>query len=145
MTRRGIHLEYRFAPEGQDHKQRGAELAKGQDFAALARQWSLAPSATRGGELQWVSFKTPPQEGRTSGLPLAIAQAVDKLQKGKVTEPIEIQGKWWLVKLDDVRPVKVPSFEQARQEIYKLLSTQEMERATAAVVRQLSQGATITR
>ena len=79
-----------------------------------------------------MSFKSPPQEGQTSGLPLPIAQAVEKLQKGKVTEPIEIQGKWWLVKLDDVRPVKVPPFEQARQDIYNMLSAQEMERATSA-------------
>ncbi len=121
------------------------ELAKGKDFAQLARQWSLAPSATRGGELQWVSFKSPPEEGQTSGLPLPIAQAVEKLQKGKVSQPIGVQGKWWLVKLDDVRPVKVPAFEQARQEIYNLLTAQELERATAALVQQLSQGATITR
>ena len=121
------------------------ELTKGKDFAQLARQWSLAPSTTRGGELQWVSFKSPPREGQTSGLPLPIAQAVEKLQKGKVTEPIGIQGKWWLVKLDDVRAVKVPAFDQARQEIYNMLTAQELEHATTALVQQLSQGTTITR
>jgi parvulin-like peptidyl-prolyl isomerase len=142
---REFKLRVMLLPNAARAKEMRAELAKGKDFAELARQWSLAPSATRGGELQWVSFKTPPQEGQTSGLPLSIAQAVDKLQKGKVTEPIEIQGKWWVVKLDDVRPVKVPPFEQARQEIYNLLTAQEMERATTAVVQQLSQGATITR
>jgi parvulin-like peptidyl-prolyl isomerase len=142
---REFKLRVMLLPNAVRAKELRAELAKGKDFAELARQWSLAPSATRGGELQWVSFKTPPQEGQTAGLPLPIAQAVEKLQKGKVAEPIEIQGKWWVVKLDDVRPVKVPPFEQARQEIYNLLSAQEMERATAALVQQLSQGATITR
>jgi peptidyl-prolyl cis-trans isomerase C len=122
-----------------------AELAKGKDFAELARQWSLAPSAARGGELSWISFKTPPQEGQTSGLPLPIAVAVDKLQKGKVTEPIEVQGKFWVVKLDDVRPVKVPPFEETRQDIFNYLSAQEMERATTAAVQQLSESAKIVR
>jgi parvulin-like peptidyl-prolyl isomerase len=122
-----------------------AELAKGKDFAELARQWSLAPSAMRGGELQWVSFKSPPQEGQTGALPLPIAEAVDKLEKGKVSEPIEVQGKWWMVKLDDVRPYKVPTFEETRQDIFNYLSAQEMERATSAAVQKLSEGAKITR
>ena len=142
---REFKLRVMLLPNAVRAKELRGELAKGKDFAELARQWSLAPSATRGGELQWVSFKSPPQEGQTAGLPLSIAEAVEKLQKGKVTEPIEIQGKWWVVKLDDVRPVKVPTFEQARQDIYNLLSAQEMERATGALVQQLSQGATITR
>jgi parvulin-like peptidyl-prolyl isomerase len=142
---REFKLRVMLLPNAVRAKELRGELAKGKDFAELARQWSLAPSATRGGELQWVSFKSPPQEGQTAGLPLSIAEAVEKLQKGKVTEPIEIQGKWWLVKLDDVRPVKVPPFEQARQDIFNMLSAQEMERATGALVQQLSQGATITR
>ena len=138
-------LRVMLLPNDVRAKEVRGELTKGKDFAQLARQWSLAPSATRGGELQWVSFKSPPREGQTSGLPLPIAQAVEKLQKGKVTEPIGIQGKWWLVKLDDVRAVKVPAFDQARQEIYNMLTAQELERATAALMQQLSQGATITR
>jgi parvulin-like peptidyl-prolyl isomerase len=138
-------LRVMLLPNDVRAKEVRGELTKGKDFAQLARQWSLAPSATRGGELQWVSFKSPPREGQTSGLPLPIAQAVEKLQKGKVTEPIGIQGKWWLVKLDDVRAVKVPAFDQARQEIYNMLTAQELERATTALVQQLSQGATITR
>ena len=142
---REFKLRVMLLPNAARAKDVRAELTKGKDFAELARQWSLAPSATRGGELNWVSFKTPPQEGQTSGLPLSIAEAVDKLQKGKVSEPIEVQGKWWVVKLDDVRPIKVPSFEEARQDIFNYLSSQELERATSAAVQQLSESAKITR
>jgi peptidyl-prolyl cis-trans isomerase C len=78
-------------------------------------------------------------------LPLPIAQAIEKLQKGKVSDPIGVQGKWWLIKLDDVRPVKMPPFEQARQEIYNTLTAEALERAAAAQVQKLSQGATIVR
>jgi parvulin-like peptidyl-prolyl isomerase len=138
-------LRVMLLPNDVRAREMRAELAKGKDFAELARQWSLAPSATRGGELDWVSFKSPAKEGETSGLPLPIAQAVEKLQKGKVSDPIAIQGRWWLVKLDDVRPTTVPTYEQARQSIHNLLTAQELERATAALVKQLSQGATITR
>jgi EpsD family peptidyl-prolyl cis-trans isomerase len=120
------------------------QAVKGKDFAELARQWSLAPSATRGGELGWVSFKTPAQEGETQGLPLPIAQAVEKLQKGKVAEPIAVQSTWWLVKLDDVRPTKAPTFDQAKPNIYKLLQAKELERATGELFSRLSKSATIT-
>src|SRR5262249_22155051 len=115
---REFKLRVMQLPNATRAKDVRAELIKGGDFAELAQQWSLAPSAAKGGELNWVSFKTPPQEGQTSGLPLPIAAAVDKLQKGKVSEPIEVQGKWWMVKLDDVRPVKIPPFEEVRQEIF---------------------------
>lgn len=142
---REFKLRVMLLPNAVRAKDVRAELAKGKDFAELARQWSLAPSATRGGELSWISFKTPPQEGQTSGLPLPIAAAVDKLQKGKVSEPIEVQGKFWVVKLDDVRPVKVPPFEETRQDIFNYLSAQELERATTAAVQQLSETAKIVR
>jgi parvulin-like peptidyl-prolyl isomerase len=122
-----------------------AQIGKGEDFAELARQWSLAPSATRGGEVpDWVTFKSPPQEGQTMGVPLPIAQALEKLQKGKVSDPISFGGRWWLVKLEDSRPTRVPSYEESRQTIYKFLSTQELERATSELIARLLKAANIS-
>jgi parvulin-like peptidyl-prolyl isomerase len=120
------------------------QAVKGKDFAELARQWSLAPSATRGGELGWVSFKTPAKEGETQGLPLPLAQAVEKLQKGKVSEPVAVQSTWWIVKLEDTRPTKVPTFDEAKAQIHRMLQTKEAERATSELVGRLSKTATIT-
>jgi peptidyl-prolyl cis-trans isomerase C len=119
------------------------QAVKGKDFAELARQWSLAPSATRGGELGWVSFKTPAKDGETQGLPLPIAQAVEKLQKGKVTEPVAVQNTWWLVRLEDVRATKAPPFDQAKPNIYRMLQAKELERATGELFARLSKSATI--
>lgn len=121
------------------------QIGQGKDFAELARQWSLAPTASRGGEFPWVSFKTPAKEGATQGLPLPVAQAVEKLQKGKVSNPIEVQGTWWIVKLDDVRPTAAPTFDQARPGIYRVLQTRELERATSELATRLGKSATIVR
>ena len=118
--------------------------AKGKDFAELARQWSLAPSATRGGELGWIPLKTPVKDGETGGLPFPLAQAVEKLQKGKVSEPVGIQNTWWLVKLEDTRAAKIPSFDEAKPQIYRMLQAREAERATTELMTRLSKGATIT-
>ena len=136
-------LRVMMLPNAPRAKEIRGQLAKGKDFAELARQWSLAPSATRGGEVGWVSFKTPAKEGETQGLPLSIAQAVEKLQKGKSTAPIEVQGRWWIVKLDDVRPTKVPSYDQAKAQIQRMLVTRELERVTGELATQLSKSATI--
>jgi parvulin-like peptidyl-prolyl isomerase len=121
------------------------QLAKGKDFAELARQWSLAPSSTRGGEIpEWVRFKSPPQEGQTYGLPLPIAQALEKMEKGKVSDPIGVAGRWWLVKVDDVRPTRVPSYEESKDSLLKMLSAQELERATSELIARLVKDAKIT-
>ena len=117
---------------------------KGKDFAELARQWSLAPSATRGGDLGWVSFKSPAKEGETQGLPLPLAQAVEKLQKGKISDPVSMQNTWWIVKLEDTRPAKIPTFDEAKPQIYRMLQAREAERATSELVSKLSKTATIT-
>jgi parvulin-like peptidyl-prolyl isomerase len=136
-------LRVMMLPNAPRAKEMREQLAKGKDFAELARQWSLAPSASRGGDVGWVSFKTPAKEGETQGLPLPIAQAVEKLQKGKSTEAIEVQGRWWIVRLDDLRPTKVPSYEQAKPQIQRMLATRELERATGELAMQLGKSATI--
>jgi parvulin-like peptidyl-prolyl isomerase len=122
-----------------------ARLKKGEAFSDLAQQESLSPSAQRGGELEWMSFKTPAQEGETGRLPLAIAQAAEKLTKGKVSEPINVKDMWWLVKLDDVRPTRVPTFEEARASLTNALQAKEVERATAELMQSLLKEAKITK
>jgi EpsD family peptidyl-prolyl cis-trans isomerase len=119
------------------------QLVKGKDFAELARQWSLAPSALRGGEEEWLSFKSPAKEGETNGLPLPLAQAVEKLQKGKVSAPLETQGRWWIVKLEDTRPTKLPPYEEAKSGISAMLSQRELERAAGELFSRLAKSATI--
>jgi peptidyl-prolyl cis-trans isomerase C len=144
MGTREYKLRAIMLPSEARAKEIRDQLAKGKDFGELARQWSLAPSAARGGELDWLSFKTPAKEGETQGLPLALARAVEKLQKGKVAEPVEVRGQWWILKLEDVRPTRLPSFEEAKAGIYRMLQARELERATSELMARLSKGATIT-
>jgi len=130
-------------PNDQRAKEVHAQIAKGKDFAEMARQWSLAPSSSRGGELEWVSFKTPAKEGQTQGLPLPLAQAVEKMQKGKVSEPLAVADRWWIVKLDDVRNTNVPPFEQTKANIMRMLQQREVERVTNELATKLAKDAKI--
>ncbi|KVS50722.1 peptidylprolyl isomerase [Burkholderia cepacia] len=125
-----------------------AGLKSGQSFNALARQYSQAPSAAAGGELPWVSFKTPVTEGKTQGLPLAVAQALTQLPVGGVTPQSialgnDVNGPRAIVKVDAKRPTQVPSFEAAKTTIQQQLQALSIEKATANFVGGLMKGATI--
>jgi parvulin-like peptidyl-prolyl isomerase len=91
-----------------------------------------------------MSFKVPAQEGETGRLPLAIAQAVEQLAKGKISEPIAVKNLWWLVKLEDVRPTHVPTFAVARVQLLNAMNARELERATTDLAQKLFKEAAIT-
>jgi parvulin-like peptidyl-prolyl isomerase len=115
-----------------------AQLKSGGSFDALARLYSSAPSAARGGALDWVSFKTPVVAGKTQGIPLAVAQAITKLKKGMLTaDPIEADGRWYVVQIDDVRATVVPGYESVKPTLQRMLEAREVERAAEALVKDL--------
>ena len=121
-----------------------SELKAGKPFEGLARQYSIAPSRDAGGELPWVSFKTPAAEGKTAGLPVAIAQALEKLPVGAVTpESIAVDNARAIVKLDAKRPTQVPAFNQAQMTIRQQLQALALEKASAQFVGGLLKNATI--
>jgi peptidyl-prolyl cis-trans isomerase C len=121
-----------------------AGIKSGKAFEDLARIHSRAPFAAAGGALDWVSFKTPPVEGQTQGLPLPIARALTQLQPGMITaEPIAWNSAYYVIKLDDARPTRVPAFEQARPALKAMLEQKELERAAAALVAELVKSAKI--
>lgn len=113
-------------------------------FAELAKTHSRAPSAIRGGELDWVSFKTPVEEGKTQNLPLPVAAAIAGLKPGEVTpEPIAYEGLHYLIRLDDVRPTQVPDYAKAAPLLRGMLERRALEQATAELVTRLIKNAKI--
>jgi peptidyl-prolyl cis-trans isomerase C len=125
-----------------------AQLKAGSTFDALARQYSVAPSKAAGGEMAWVSFKLPLEEGKTQGLPLPVAQAVTQLPVGAVTSaaiPVT-QGSgtlYVIARLDAKRPTVVPGFDQARDTIRQQLQALAVEKASAQFVAVQLKNATI--
>ncbi|MCA8000908.1 peptidylprolyl isomerase [Burkholderia metallica] len=122
-----------------------SELKAGKSFDGLARQYSMAPSRDAGGELPWVSFHTPATEGRTSGLPLPIAQALEKLKVGAATsDSIPVDGVRAIVKLDAKRPTQVPGFATAKPALQQQLQAAAVEKASAQMIGNLVKDAKIT-
>lgn len=120
------------------------QLKKGGDFAALARQYSQGPNAAQGGQLNWVSFKTPITAGNTQNWPQPIAEALVKLPKGGVSsEPVQIGDQFWILRADDKRATQIPKFEESEPLLRKQLEQVAMEKATAQVIGDLVKNARI--
>ncbi|WP_449412390.1 peptidyl-prolyl cis-trans isomerase [Pandoraea soli] len=120
------------------------QLKKGGDFAALARQYSQGPNAAQGGQLNWVSFKTPITAGNTQNWPQPIAEALVKLPKGGVTtEPVQLGEQYWILRADDKRATQIPKFEESEPLLRKQLEQVAMEKVTAQVIGDLIKNARI--
>jgi parvulin-like peptidyl-prolyl isomerase len=121
-----------------------AQIKSGTPFDAVAKQYSTAANKASGGELPWVSFKLPLEQGKTQGLPLEMAQAIVQLSAGHVTTtPVVINGAIFILKVDQVRPTQVPPFDQAQASIRAALEQTELQKATLQVTMGLIKNAQI--
>jgi peptidyl-prolyl cis-trans isomerase C len=85
------------------------QLGKGADFAKLAKENSMAPNATSGGELGWVN---------ASQIPQPLAETLDKLKPGSYAkEPVMTQFGWHVVELEDSRKTEPPSLDSVKPEL----------------------------
>jgi len=86
-----------------------ARIKKGESFDKVAKSVSLAPNKVQGGAVGWIqSVQVAPQ----------LASALTGLAKGQVSPaPIQMQQGWYLIKLEDKRSTKPPTFEQAKPAI----------------------------
>lgn len=108
-----------------------ARIKKGESFDKVARSVSLAPNKVQGGAVGWV------QAGQT--LP-QIASVLISLSKGQVSPaPIQMPQGWYLIKLEDKKSSKPPTYEQAKAAIRNGL----MQKKQFEFLSQLRQGANI--
>lgn len=114
------------------------QIKTGQDFAQVAQKTSVSPS-----DSTLVSFKTPAQEGNTNGLPLPVAQVIEKMKAGDVSSVISAGGIWWVLKVEAIRPTKTPHFDEIKNEIKQALNARAIDNAIAAKLESLYKQAKI--
>jgi len=120
------------------------QLKKGVDFAQLARQFSQGPNAAQGGEMGWISFKTPIEAGKTQNWPQSLAEALVKLPQGGVTSaPVQIDGTYWIVRADEKRATQIPTFDQSKEMLRRQLEQAAQTKAAAELVLGLTKQAHI--
>ncbi len=112
-----------------------ARLKQGTDFAQLARQAADGPNAAQGGALNWVSFRLPIPPAGEQGWPQPLAEALLKLPVGAVTNaPVEVGGRFWILRLDEKRPTQIPPYADAREVLRRGLEQAALQKATIAVM-----------
>ena len=107
-------------------------IQKGGLFGQLAQEFSIdQASKVNGGQIGWVlPSQIVPQ----------VANVIVNMNKGAVTNaPIQTQGGWVIVKVDDKRPFKLPSFDEAKPQLRQALVQQYL----AETVNKLRQSAKI--
>jgi len=87
-----------------------SRINKGELFGKLAQQYSIADGAkSNGGQLGWL------YPGQLSP---DLQQLVSRLGKGAIyNAPIQVQGGWAIIKLDDKRNYKLPGFEESKPQL----------------------------
>ena len=86
-----------------------ADLKKGGDFAAIAKEKSKDPgSKDNGGDLGYF--------GKDQMVP-EFANTAFALDKGALSDPVKTQFGWHIIKVEDKRAKPVPTFDQVKPQI----------------------------
>jgi peptidyl-prolyl cis-trans isomerase C len=103
-------------------------LSAGEDFAVVAKETSIdKESAKADGALSWA---LPDQFVKPLG------DVVVNLTKGQLAkDPIHSPIGWHIVKLDDSRPFKAPSFAQTKERMMQTLSERQKHEIVEAVMK----------
>lgn len=100
-----------------------AKLKKGARFEELAKQSKDPSSQKRGGELDWAN--------KATFVP-SFTEALVALKKGKFTEtPVKSDYGYHIIRLDDVRDLKVPPFDAVKERIAQGLQKQIVDQRVA--------------
>ncbi len=104
-----------------------SKLKGGAKFDELAKQSKDTGSAGKGGDLDWVS---------QANVPPAFAAALATLKKGQFTEtPVKTEVGFHVIKLEDVRPLKLPSMEEVKQQIGESLVQEKVQAYQQALIK----------
>ena len=108
------------------------ELADGADFDELAAEKSTGPSGPNGGDLGWFGAGVMVEP---------FFQAVTGLEPGQISDPVQTQFGWHVIKLNETRVKDVPDLEEVRADIEEQLR----QAAFDAHLETLTEGAKINR
>lgn len=103
-----------------------AQMVQGAPFQAVARQFSAAPSAARGGDAGWIVQGT---------VQPALQTALDTLQVGQLSRPIPVEGGVYIIYMRDKRSGAATSLVSLKQAMIELPETASADELAAATQR----------
>jgi len=103
-------------------------LRAGEDFAAMARDYSGDITAEEGGDMGYL------HEGMLPGLP---AQTVSKLQPGEISDPVTLMEGVAIFRLTERKLAEINSFKVVRERARELWLAEQSENAWNSLIAKL--------
>ncbi len=111
-----LHTHHILVETEAEAEELRARIEAGEDFAELAEEHSMDPgSAQQGGDLGYIQ----PQ-----ALVPEFAEVAMALEPGALSEPVETQFGWHILRVEDRREGEPPSYEEVEEELMSLLTRQ---------------------
>lgn len=108
-------------------------IAKEKPFAALVAEHSEDDRTRQiGGDLGWFTRERMPED---------FIAAVEKLKVGQYSDPVPTKLGWHLILVMERRASRLPTFEEVKDEILALLTSQRREEAVKRLLTELRQSA----
>lgn len=104
-----------LVPTEEEAKKIKQRLNKGEDFAKLAKEFSLDGNKEDGGSLGYFS------EGQ---MVPEFEKATAALKIGQISEPVKTDFGYHIIKLEDKRKATIDSFDKLRSKIYDAMAAQ---------------------
>jgi peptidyl-prolyl cis-trans isomerase C len=113
------HVRHILVASEDEAKAIIAKLKAGSSFEELAKQSKDTGSANNGGDLDWA---TP------AAFVKPFSDAMITLQKGQMTEtPVKSQYGYHIIKVDDIRPAKIPALDDLKRQIVEGLEQKKLQ------------------
>ena len=120
FARDEVHARHILVPTEDEAKAVIEQLQGGADFADVAKEHSVGPSAPSGGDLGFIS--------RDQVVP-EFAEAAFALQAGETSqEPVQTQFGWHVIMVSDVRDAKVPPFDEVKGQLQQRMQAQHLDK-----------------
>jgi peptidyl-prolyl cis-trans isomerase C len=110
-----IHVRHILVPTEAEAKAVKERLLKGEDFAKVAKETSKDPNA-EGGDLGFVGH---------GQMVKPFEDAAFALKPGEISDPVQTQFGWHIIKLEEKRPRPLPAFDQVKDTIMTQLGAQK--------------------
>jgi peptidyl-prolyl cis-trans isomerase C len=137
------HILIKVAPDASDEKKAEAKkkieevqekLKGGEDFAAVAAEYSEGPSKSQGGELPY--FKR-------GQMVKPFEDAAFSMEVGQLSGIVETQFGYHIIKVDEKKPETTPSFSDEKDKIEQFLKQQKTREKIEAYLEVLRKKAKI--